>query len=972
MNEPIGSTRKPLFKRRGVRISLIVLLLLVALVIGLVQAFPHLLERFVRSRLQDMAVRMHRQITFGDLEMETLNRIHFTDLAISDGEPYQDRPFFSASRLTIGLDRSQLFARKLVLTELVAVEPQLSLRDREDGSSNYRAALEPLLARLGLGEDSDHPPDSGDGEDAGTEGPSEHDGAIGWLEDLVAAGMPRVSVTGGGIDLSGASLEGAPAYVDDLEIRIDPTGSGHACDFQLDARVVELEIEALTEPVRQVSLRGHLAPEDDVAVVELGLGEPVELRQIPGFPEITLRVGSVGFNYPYTFTIEELEVVDRRTRYTVVRVPRLEVSLAELTFDPRRIYLSLVKAQGIRVSVDIDRQGRTNVARLLGVPGAGPLGYLLPPDRRVQEEDQPIPPIQPPVEGVELAARTEPEPRSALEQELARRRWWEIMPQMTDLSDITFEILVHDEGRPIRTLDLEIPQVVAAKRLYHFQMDFSAEARLVERGVGGVGSIAAEVVYYYLPENWSLELTFNQVDLQRFIDVMPFPNLLGIVGGQLNGMLMLVDNRPEENLQMDGDLSLTDFGLLAPTLDSAAIDDLNISYDFALSYDEQRQFSMQRGHLTVGETHAEVLLQVAGLELAAATDYLIGFTDEHDAAYWQRRSGLPAPWERVQLQVDMARQPVMTVFHSVPGAFRRRLEGTEMTGEVGWRLDAEAIYQRLPDGHLEVSVPEPLVADVLDEGVALLNLPAEVDVRRLMTDFSFTFVDGIGQMRSIIIGKNNPHWATLDQISPIMVQSILNTEDQSFFTNDGFNWTQMRSVIAHFLAGQEFGRGASTISMQTAKNIFLSRERQLSRKFAEMFLTYWMSRLIPKGRILELYLNVIEFGPGINGVSEASTYYFGERPSDLSLGESTFLVSIVPNPRLYHYFYEQGAISDRWWQHMQRYMRRLLQRGVITQEEYDRAIRRRPQFYIRGEGSPTLRPEPLPEDLILPFLELDR
>ena len=139
--------------------------------------------------------------------------------------------------------------------------------------------------------------------------------------------------------------------------------------------------------------------------------------------------------------------------------------------------------------------------------------------------------------------------------------------------------------------------------------------------------------------------------------------------------------------------------------------------------------------------------------------------------------------------------------------------------------------------------------------------------------------------------------------------------------------------------------------------------------FSELFLTYWMNEFVPKERVLEVYLNIIEFGPGINGIAEAAEHYFGKLPIDLTLGECVFLVSIVPGPRRYHYFYEQGEISDRWWAHMQRYFDRMLAREVITQEDYDNALLARPEFYLPEDGEPSLRPdepEP-PPDIVIPM-----
>ena len=92
------------------------------------------------------------------------------------------------------------------------------------------------------------------------------------------------------------------------------------------------------------------------------------------------------------------------------------------------------------------------------------------------------------------------------------------------------------------------------------------------------------------------------------------------------------------------------------------------------------------------------------------------------------------------------------------------------------------------------------------------------------------------------------------------------------------------------------GRGASTISQQTAKNLFLWSDHSWIRKGLEAWLTLWIEACWPKSRILEVYLNSAEFGPGVFGVGAASNYYFGRRPSQLSVSESALLAAVLPNP----------------------------------------------------------------------------
>jgi membrane peptidoglycan carboxypeptidase len=131
---------------------------------------------------------------------------------------------------------------------------------------------------------------------------------------------------------------------------------------------------------------------------------------------------------------------------------------------------------------------------------------------------------------------------------------------------------------------------------------------------------------------------------------------------------------------------------------------------------------------------------------------------------------------------------------------------------------------------------------------------------------------------------------------------------------------------------------------------------------------------IPKTRIMEVYLNVIEFGPGIFGIHEAAVHYFGKRPDALTLGEVAWLVSIIPGPKKFHTYWERGAITPQYFTRMKRYVQAMYNRGRITEEELNEALLTIPEFYKPGPDEPLLRPveaELLPDDLMPPPLLLD-
>ncbi len=146
-----------------------------------------------------------------------------------------------------------------------------------------------------------------------------------------------------------------------------------------------------------------------------------------------------------------------------------------------------------------------------------------------------------------------------------------------------------------------------------------------------------------------------------------------------------------------------------------------------------------------------------------------------------------------------------------------------------------------------------------------------------------------------VLQKN---WKDIDDISKNTILAAVAAEDQSFFIHHGFDFNEInKSILAYEKRGQF--RGASTLSQQTAKNVFLLPVRSWLRKGFESYFTILIELLWGKKRIIEVYLNVAELGDGIYGVEAASNHYFGKSASKLNMRESAYLASLLPNPRIY-------------------------------------------------------------------------
>ncbi len=166
--------------------------------------------------------------------------------------------------------------------------------------------------------------------------------------------------------------------------------------------------------------------------------------------------------------------------------------------------------------------------------------------------------------------------------------------------------------------------------------------------------------------------------------------------------------------------------------------------------------------------------------------------------------------------------------------------------------------------------------------------------------------------RPIVVGPENPNFVPYDQISNYIKNALLTTEDPLFFSHRGFYEEAFRQSIAANYVAKRFKRGGSTISMQLVKNVFLNRNKTVARKLEEMIIVWLIenNRLSSKQRMYEVYLNIIEWAPNVYGISEASRFYFNKRASELNLGESIFLASIVPKPKKFKYsFLPNGELK---------------------------------------------------------------
>lgn len=212
--------------------------------------------------------------------------------------------------------------------------------------------------------------------------------------------------------------------------------------------------------------------------------------------------------------------------------------------------------------------------------------------------------------------------------------------------------------------------------------------------------------------------------------------------------------------------------------------------------------------------------------------------------------------------------------------------------------------------------------------IFLLSLP---DINQLRGCFTTS-------MNHVELCPGSSKYVPLTQISPILLDAVVASEDASFYFHSGFDWHEIRASLTANLRSKGFKRGGSTISQQLVKNAFLSKEKSIGRKIREAFLTASLEEHFSKKEILERYLNLVELGPNIFGIRAASQYYFKKAPAELTVLESVFIAFLLPNPKGYHKSFEQHALTPFAKQIMANLLRRLEKFKRITPQTHDWAI----------------------------------
>ena len=280
-----------------------------------------------------------------------------------------------------------------------------------------------------------------------------------------------------------------------------------------------------------------------------------------------------------------------------------------------------------------------------------------------------------------------------------------------------------------------------------------------------------------------------------------------------------------------------------------------------------------------------------------------------------------------KLKIAIQKMKAQDFIVSLPDGLFTHFQGMQAEGNFEYKLDF--MFNK--------NKPNQLVFDSnLKKENLKITKYGEANLNKINSEFVYRAIINNVPQRPILVGAENPNYTPLDQVSPYLQKCVLTSEDPSFFSHRGFINEAFKQSILKNIRTKKFSRGASTISMQLVKNVFLTREKTVSRKLEEILLVYILenNRIANKERMLEVYFNIIEWGPNVYGIGEAAQFYFQKKPYDLTLKECLFLTTIIPKPRKFMWQFDTEGRLKSFASQQQKFLGNLmLRRGILTPED---------------------------------------
>jgi len=362
------------------------------------------------------------------------------------------------------------------------------------------------------------------------------------------------------------------------------------------------------------------------------------------------------------------------------------------------------------------------------------------------------------------------------------------------------------------------------------------------------------------------------------------------------------------NAQFDGTASLTGLTVFHPALSDEPVADLGFVSSVAGSFDRESRT------LTVAEA------KVKYRDVVAQIDAFLRLPGGVDPQTWERRTR-----PRVGFHLVVPPVTCQRALEAIPAPLAPKLQGFRLRGKFDADINVDVDWADLEATELGGRVGI--------HGCRVLDARDEVDAEKLLVEFDHRVLVGPDDYKRVKLGESNPDFVYLEDVSPHLINAHLTTEDSRFLHHKGFIGKEFRSALVRNLTEGYFKYGASSITMQTVKNIWLYRDKLLSRKLQELFLSWYIETQLEKERILEIYVNAIEYGPGIYGIGRAARYYFDKHPSEITPSEAVFFTSLLPSPRGRHEQYCKNELTKWTARKLDRVLDLMVERDRLTELE---------------------------------------
>jgi hypothetical protein len=357
-----------------------------------------------------------------------------------------------------------------------------------------------------------------------------------------------------------------------------------------------------------------------------------------------------------------------------------------------------------------------------------------------------------------------------------------------------------------------------------------------------------------------------------------------------------------------GNLNLVGLNVFHPLLSEEVVKDISARGELAGTYDR---------------TARSLAIDKAALQTRGVDYELTGKVEQPDGL---KPDGTRRASRHVTLRLTIPPVPCQTMLDSIPPQLIPKMVGFQLKGKFGTDVLVDIDWANLEATRLEGSVGI--------RGCKVVKAPKEMDKKRLEGSFEHEIEVAPDKWETIKIGPESPHFVPILEVSPYIVSSLQTTEDNSFFRHHGFITKEFRTALVKDLQAGYFKYGASSITMQLVKNVLLTREKTLSRKFQELFLTWYVESILEKERLFEIYVNAIEFGPGLYGIKPATLQYFGKLPADINPREAAFFSSILPAPKRRYKQFCQDKLSGWTEAKIERILQLMVKRERLSEQDY--------------------------------------